>query len=278
MAESAATTRKQANSLDEIQRKLDVVMQVGGNESAAAGYPAQYQAMREFPTQIKAKVLAASGAAAGPNYVVPVTDDDVKTYRQKEKMIEQVRFDNWVSNNYTPWADPATAQWLQDIYPEYFEARQQENEAHHDIQKQFTDVMIRGPKTKQDLYLLYKVSQDGDVFNRVTGAISAMPQVSPMNPSNILYDQIMHRRDATANNVMRTTVAPRPQGQAAPALEAPNYGLGWNFRTMRHPAVVAPAVGGGGGGAPPANRPPLPAPIPPGIFGGPAPNGFPAQQ
>jgi ligand-binding SRPBCC domain-containing protein len=165
--------------------------------SGAESYPAQYQATRQFPSEVKTEALRAAlrDGDKDPSYVVPVTEEDVRAMEQKKRMLEQVRFDDWITRRYQPWGDPAKCKWLQEIYPEYFEARRQENEAHHDIQKQFTDVMIRGPKSKEDLYLLFKTGEDQTVYDRVAGAIPVFKGPGEYKNKNVLYDAIMRRRD-----------------------------------------------------------------------------------
>jgi hypothetical protein len=197
MTESANTTKQQARSLADVQRKLDIIMHnpvhMPSNEE---GYPAQYQATKPFPTIVKTAALRAAkgGKDIDPQFVVPVTEEDVRAMQQKQRMLEQVRFDDWITRRYQPWGDPAKCKWLQEIYPEYFEARRQENEAHHDIQKQFTDVMIRGPKTKEDLYLLFKTAEDDSVYRRVAGEIPVFKEQGEFRREDVIFDMLMNKR------------------------------------------------------------------------------------
>jgi len=96
-------------------------------------------------------------------------DSDVEAWRKKEKMLEQIRFDGWISRRFDPFRDPSHSNWLQSVYPEYFEARVEENKALHELQAQFNTVQIRGPKSKEDLYLLYRVHKDPMLRQRLCG-------------------------------------------------------------------------------------------------------------
>ena len=93
------------------------------------GFPAQYQEINDPPISEKARVYSRVRGFYGPelpaNPTVAMTfgDSDVEAWRKKEKMEEQILFDSWLSQHYDPFRDPAQANWLQSVYPQYFEAR-----------------------------------------------------------------------------------------------------------------------------------------------------------
>jgi hypothetical protein len=173
---ASSTNQGLAASLWEVQKRLDRVM---GTPVTLAGYgeggfPAQYQAMKEPPIVEKNRVLHGieEGYETGGlnrQVIIPLTDDDVKAWKEKEKMAYQMEFDNWVGNVYHPFDDPAEAEWLQRMYPEYFEARIAENKALHELQQQWARILINGPKSKEDMYLMFRAETDPSVAIRLQG-------------------------------------------------------------------------------------------------------------
>ncbi len=181
-APAQETNKNLASGLWEVQKRLDKIQGVpvtlGTRGHLDGGFPAQYAALKDPPIAQKARlygnIQAGYAAATGnilpaqPQVVIPLDKSDVEAMEEKEKMSLQIDFDNWVGKQYDPYTDPAEAEWLQKIYPEYFEARVKENEALHDLQKQWAKIMISGPRSKEDLYLMFRVRSDPALDARLT--------------------------------------------------------------------------------------------------------------
>lgn len=164
------TNKTMARSLNEANRSLDHVaaLPVTLPMDLTGGFPAQYQSLENPPFLEKMNVGKAF-APANTQVVFEVTDADVQKMEEKESMYDQVRFDTWVADNWVKTKDPALNEWLKKIYPEYFEARKAEkNELHH-IRSHIEDIMINGPETKEDLFLLFRLSRDPQLVDRITG-------------------------------------------------------------------------------------------------------------
>jgi hypothetical protein len=181
---SGETNQSLAGGLWEVQKRLDKVagnpVVIGTAGMGGQGFGAQYQAMKDPPivekTATYSKIGTSYAGQLGQNVTlpramvtIPFDKSDMDAWQEKEKMNLQFKFDEWISATYDPFTDPAEAEWLQKMYPEYFEARIKENEALHDLQKQWAKIQISGPKSKEDLYLMWRVSQDSYMEQRLTG-------------------------------------------------------------------------------------------------------------
>lgn len=129
-------------------------------------FPAQYSNIDPIPIHEKAKVTELIPGVA-KQIILPITDEDVKTIRAKEEIQSQAQFDAWVSSKFKPYTDPSGSEWLQRIYPEFFEARAKENAEKHLIKEKYENILLMGPKSKEDLYLMYQVERDPDLRFKV---------------------------------------------------------------------------------------------------------------
>jgi hypothetical protein len=73
--------------------------------------------------------------------------------------------------------NPAEREWLQKVYPEFFEARVDEVKDLAELIVQYNNILISGPKTKEDLYLLYRVEADPYLRGRLRSTIGAQNYV-----------------------------------------------------------------------------------------------------
>ena len=183
---AAETNQKLASGLDSVQQRIDRIVGTpvttfgfADEEGQRRGFPAQYQSMETPPITEKARVYKRirdlSGLPEEPHIAMTFGDSDVQAWKDKEKMLQQVQFDDWLTTHYDPFNNPAEANWLQSIYPEYFEARVEENKALHELQAQYTTIEIQGPKSKEDLYLLWRMENDKLLWQRVTGKAGSKP-------------------------------------------------------------------------------------------------------
>jgi uncharacterized membrane protein YgcG len=177
-----------SHSLWEVNKRLDNLAGPPvtiGSGSGQLGFPARYLARSEPPIREKSRVIRALNTAYGgivpkSQVVLPLTDKDVEAWQDKEKMALQLDFDNWVTRKFDPFANPAEREWLQKIYPEFFEARVDEVKDLAELIVQYNNIMISGPKTKEDLYLLYRVTNDHELSHRLTSSIGLKQQVAPV--------------------------------------------------------------------------------------------------
>jgi hypothetical protein len=229
---ASETNQKAAGALWEVQERLDRIMgnplvlpgfRTGEGGQQLGGFPAQYQAMKDPPVTEKLRVMDAVakhyGPLPNPQVVIPFSDADVEAWKSKEKMVQQIQFDGWITEHYKPFDDPAEAEWLQKMYPEYFEARVKENEALHDLQAQWAKIQIQGPKSKEDLYLIYRAETDSDLWNRLSQTAGA--QIADAAPAYTrgLYNSHRSRRrgemQAFAGGAAIYTPRYEPAGAAA---------------------------------------------------------------
>jgi hypothetical protein len=143
-----------------------------GDGGTTGGYPAQFAALKDPPIVDKARVFQevknkypdASGVGA-PGVSFEFTKEDVAAMNAKKKMEILKEFQGWIGQTFDVSGSPADAQRLREIYPEMFEAMIQENAHLHDLQKKWTEMKIRGPQTKADLYLLWRYTKDPQLRN-----------------------------------------------------------------------------------------------------------------
>lgn len=86
-----------------------------------------------------------------------LNDSDLKVVEDIEKQKQENSFESFVAS-YFDMNDPATAKLVEDMMPEYYEKRQESIEHQAELQKQLALIDLRGPKSKQDLMVLYLVN------------------------------------------------------------------------------------------------------------------------
>ena len=130
-------------------------------------FPAKYVAMETPPWAEKRQTLSALDPGQTAQVVIPITEQDVDTMNKKQDMVMMADFDAWLTSRYGPHSDPAVSEWMQKIYPEYYEARERENSEKHHIKEQWEMIQLKGPKSVEDLFLMYRVESDGDLKRRL---------------------------------------------------------------------------------------------------------------
>lgn len=149
-----------------------VVLGKTGEGEDKGGFPAQYYSGAAPPLLEKRRYYEKLTGKKNLNISIPFTDKDVETIKQKEKMAMLARFDLFVTRNFDPSLNPTRGEWLQKIYPEYFDARKKEKDEIHRLRSQYEDIVLYGPKNKDDLYLLYRIDQDVEMRARISGNTS----------------------------------------------------------------------------------------------------------
>jgi len=114
-------------------------------------------------------------------YTIPLTEDDVKAAEEKIKLSEQLKFDRWIGQSYQPDNNPAYREWLQQVYPQYFEARQKQIEEEERLRSKIRSIDLHGPKDLEDLWIQWRCAN-----NNLRGQLG-IAQQNAMDP---------HARDA----------------------------------------------------------------------------------
>ena len=169
-----STNKATAASISNLDKRINRIVTPGVSIPTWDGqkyvaYPAQYQATDTPPMTEKARILkeitnsqypgheAISGTAG---VSIPITESDVAAWHAKEDMELQKKFDLWIASRYNVAADPAGAQWLQKVYPQWFDARVEESKVHHQLSEQWHEIQIKGPQSLEDLYLMFRAETD----------------------------------------------------------------------------------------------------------------------
>lgn len=129
----------------------------GGREEFPAEYvPAEYE--KDTKWQLKQDLLADDTKFKA---TVPFGEKDMKYILDKRKAQERLDFDNWFSNLFDT-TDPNKARLAQEIYPDFYNARESFIDRQAELQKRLAKIKLRGPKDLGDLQLIYMM-QRGEV-------------------------------------------------------------------------------------------------------------------
>jgi hypothetical protein len=105
-----------------------------------------------------AQPAPADGGANGlGNFRVQLTDRDIEFYEKRRKEQNMFNFDKWLLTNVNV-ADPNTARWMQEKYPEFWERREKYIDDQADLQARAAKIKIRGAQSKEDWIFLWAVS------------------------------------------------------------------------------------------------------------------------
>lgn len=238
------TNKKAAQAFWEIQRRIDrsaiPAAHVGPAERAS--FPAQYVATKDPPlakymkyypdVRRHATSIGAGDFPGNPVVSFTMTQEDIAAIEEKEKMALQMEFDNWIVDSYAPWDNPVMTEWLQQKYPTFFKARLEEMENLHELQKQWQKIQISGIQSIEDLYLLWRVTKDRTLRQRLTSGASIDP---PHGEADALVRSYSSGRWAGSAAVNANLIQRGP----------PNFGP---IAIPRGLAIFPPAGRGGAGG------------------------------
>lgn len=111
---------------------------------------------------------------------VSATDEDFKWLQSKRRTEEAANFDSWVGNNFHS-NDAVTRAWLQEVYPEYYEEREQLMLERAKLALRIKLLLLRGPKNEKDLILMWgletgniELDRDWDVIGPSTTTVSGI--------------------------------------------------------------------------------------------------------
>lgn len=133
---------------------------VGGNMTMA--YPRRgFEAFDNRDELMRVKMdLIKDGKTTGmtPLGLVTVTPQDLEWLQKKQEVEAKFNFDRWIGENFNT-NDVVTRQWLQQIYPEYHDAREQAMTDRAKFALRIHLLMMRGPKDHRDLVLYWALQQ-----------------------------------------------------------------------------------------------------------------------
>lgn len=93
-----------------------------------------------------------------PFGTVMATDADFKILEQKRKLVEEANFDAWLGQNFHK-GDVTSRKWLQEVVPDYYDAREKEIDDRAEFAKMVSKIKLRGPKTTEEMVLVYGLSE-----------------------------------------------------------------------------------------------------------------------
>lgn len=190
-------TKHQADILEQSAESIEKKTKVGSavpGKDATAYYKAKYIADEDVPIEEKNYYLDKLGLKSRTQIALPFTDHDLKVIHDKEKMLELQHFDTWIQKTYNMYGDPNTLKLINEIYPEYAQAREEELNSILDIKKRMHILAIHGPRDKKDLFLLYKYGTDAE-FREAVGA-DIGPAVSTAYAPGLFNNRRKERRAA----------------------------------------------------------------------------------
>lgn len=124
-------------------------------------FPAEYMPQdreRDTRFELKQDLLKNRG-----NYqaTVPFGEKDLRYLQEKQKVQERIEFDNWFSQLFDT-TDVNNARLAQQIYPDFYNAREEFIDRQAELQKRMAKIKLRGPRDLGDLQLIYLL-QTGDI-------------------------------------------------------------------------------------------------------------------
>lgn len=127
-----------------------------------AAYPRRgFEAFDNRDELMRVKMdLIKEGKTTGmtPLGLVTVTPQDLEWLQKKQEVEAKFNFDRWIGENFNT-NDVVTRQWLQQIYPEYHDAREQAMVDRAKFALRIHLLMMRGPKDHKDLVLYWALQQ-----------------------------------------------------------------------------------------------------------------------
>ena len=169
--QEAPTLPRMAESQASFQRRFDWATVPTVPTTSQVPYGAKYAVLQTEPLLEKASLVQKLGL--NPQVTLPLTDEDIKVVNQKMHMDQLHNFDLWLNETF-PLDNVAMREWLQQVYPEYFEARAKEIDDSAVLLANMHKIKLHGPKSLEDLWLLYRISSDPELANKVMEAIGTI--------------------------------------------------------------------------------------------------------
>lgn len=183
---------EQASSLRESEVKA-IKSAVPGTTTVLNPYPANYFPRKSAEERLA--VLSQAGQVADKLGLQKPTFDAalIELAEQKKKELELYNFESWFEHIFNQ-NDPAENRLMGEIYPEYKQKREQYITEKYELAKRFDLLQLRGPKTKEDLILMYLVLNNQITVPKLdlkTGAQSTADDISRglLNVNRWTYDR-----------------------------------------------------------------------------------------
>lgn len=115
-------------------------------------FPAHLSTVSSYDDYVERKVNAPE--ALGYKML---SDKDLEWMKEKEENIQFAEFENWCAT-YFDMKDPAIARLVEEMLPEFFKRREAVIEEVAELQKRIAYLRLHGPKSKDDLFLVYMLN------------------------------------------------------------------------------------------------------------------------
>lgn len=124
-----------------------------GSGSEAGLFPARY-----YEGDAGDDLQEIKNSLARPERPAPITDADAERVMRKTAAVEVSKEEEWFQSQ---WAfnssNPTMQRWAQSVFPEYFARREQVLEEQAQLQLAIAKMKLRGPRSREDLDLLYAI-------------------------------------------------------------------------------------------------------------------------
>lgn len=128
------------------------------NNWADTAFQAQYLEKDDYDTIYDIKRQIAKGAGKDAR-TWEITDQEAKWRLEKVKQIELQNFHTFLQDHYKIDSNnPVLLKWAQEMFPEYWSAREKMIDTTADIQKRLAKMRLMGPRTRDDFTLLFGIA------------------------------------------------------------------------------------------------------------------------
>lgn len=110
------------------------------------------ESSRDEMMRMKTQMIADYGGAQTPFGLVTASDADFQRLQQLRESEQLANMDAWVGQNFHT-NDVTTRKWLQEVYPQYYDAREREMIDRAKMALRINLLLLRGPKNEKDLIL-----------------------------------------------------------------------------------------------------------------------------
>jgi hypothetical protein len=257
LARTAAGYDKEARSGIFTHKVNDDIRGNGGNQTAAF---ARRGLDAEDPRDeiMRAKMeLIKEGKSTGmtPFGLVTVTEEDLSWLRKKRDVEQKYALDAWIGTNFHT-NDVTTRAWLQEIYPDYMDSREQVLVDRAKFALRVNLLLLRGPKNHKDLVLYWALQQglvtlDRD-WDRIGPGAEKVDMAEEktrfksglMNPWTYKSDKERSKNAKQSNNPFRPNGTEASQNSAAQAGLGAFSGFGLNVPNQsRYPNFLNKILG-----------------------------------
>jgi hypothetical protein len=142
-------------------RKMQIASEQGqtlGRSSAASGSEAATMPGRYFEGDEDDDLQQIKHQLASTSRPAPITDSDAERVMRKTAAVEVAKEEEWFQNQWMfNSSNPTMQRWAQGVFPEYFSRREQVLEEQAQLQLAVAKMKLRGPRSREDLDLLYAI-------------------------------------------------------------------------------------------------------------------------